>query len=630
MAELSDQKTPEEAFLYDLVNAANWTGSAWENSKQGKMLWLMYQKSKYFAEAIKLAETTQIPGESERSRKDRISRYRRNLNLLLTMEFSGSDEVGVERKVILEHEFDKTVIKDTSPEAQQKRRGMVSRLRRSFNQYEAREIKNGKTPLEFDEWIKTAKGFDAEKRAYRESLHYDRIVENRRVLMNRFQQSKKPGEKYKDWVSDEKNREEIVSDGLISQGGATELPIEQTPQGIIGGSLWAGTLSEYEFEYMKAHALQQVLQVWKDDIEGDGLETSGLSTKYRKTLRTIGEEESENKFIQKLQKRKYAVATNNAKFDKKEYDKWLKTNGYPKIPRTSETLAELNKKKLDAYKKRNTENRNESVKEIKSIESAIRAEKEAIRKEAAEIREKIFNDYAALERADVIDPEYKETNEAILSNLKKQFVEQEVTYSDTGGGINYSNAYRVRAEPPVDTFDEIFVYPKFRAGNYSFVGDTEALQNPDQVVKEYEGVHGEFKFKDLDRRHSLLNLYLKQSRRVFNALFDIFDEDGKKVKGAKQDEYGDTFEVPDRIRNQKGQYQEWNRVYTVREQLNETFLKSAAEEGDTVSFTGVDADGKRVKVKATFTEDTWVDKDGKELSHRMGTAPALTGKKVKG
>ena len=635
MAELSDQKTPQEALLYDLVNAANWTGAAWENSKQGKMLWLMYQKSQYFAEAIRLAETTKIPKESEKSRLDRIEKYKRNLSVLLHMERSGPDEVGVDRYRYLEPDFDKDIIKDTSKEAQYNRTLAFERLKKLHVKYENVEVQKGRTPLEFKDWLDGLEGHEKDKQSYKEYLHYLRIVENRRVLQARYTAAyrKKTGQSYKQWLNEKDadgkyiNRREAVSDGIISQGGQTELPIEMTPEGIIGGSLWTGALSQYEFEYMKAEALQKVLQVWKDDIEGDGLWTSGLSTKYRETLGTIGQEASEEKFIERLQKRRFKASTSE-KFDQKKYNTWAKKNKFDDIPRSSKKLGELLAKRQSAY------NNRKGPTTIAAITKEIEDETESIRQTAAAVRQKIFNEYAKLERDEVIDPKNVETNEAILSNLEKQFVEQKPNFSSeinkdsrfTEDGkaappvkINWQSNYRVRVAPKSTDFDDgPFVFPSFRKEDYEFVADSESMQNPDRIVEADEGIHGAFKLSDIDRRHSLLSIYMKQSQRAFAKMFDIEDEDGKVIPGVKQDDYGKVFEIPDRIRNDKGQLQAWNRVYTEREQLNETFLKSSAQEGDVIKFKGTDSDGKSVRVEATYSGDVWVDKNGKELSHRMG------------
>ena len=632
MAELADQRTPQEAFLYDLVNAANWTGSSWENSKQGKMLWLMYQKSTYFAEAIKLAETTKIPGESEKSRLDRIERYKRNLGVLLNMEMSSPDEVGIERSTYLEPDFNSEVIEDTSEKAQQMRKNIVGRLKNFYKKYEDAEHAKERTPMAFEAWVKDVEGLTKEKKAYEGFNHFARIRENQRVLQARYVASHPKGQSYRKWlnVKDKNgnyvNREEKISDGLISQGGQTELPIEVTPEGIIGGSLWSGALSEYEFKYMKSHALAAVLKVWEDDITGDGLWTSGLSTKYRDTLATIGASESENKFIDRLQNRRFKLESGSAEFDKKAYASWKSKNKLPEIPRTSKKLGELNKKRTDAYKKRNSEDQNDVTQEIKDLNAEITQEEEVIRKSAAAARQSIFDEYAKLERADVEEGADTTTNEAILSNLQEQFVEQKPTFSHQIKGdtkISWSNQYRVRVKPVETKFDEIFVFPEFRTEGYEFIADAEALQNPNDVVEAMEGVHGEFTFADADKQVSLLNLYIKQAQKAFGTMFNLVDDEDKRVPGVKVDQYGKTFEVPSRIRK-GGKFAEWNRVYIQREQLNETFLKSTAFEGDTVKFKGTDTDGKSVNVNAKFSGDVWVDADNKELSHRMGAVQVPT------
>ena len=710
----------EDSMLYDIANLKNMLGDP-ERVEVHRTMWIMYQKALQFAEAIKMAEENgPEEGESPAKYDQRIAQHARNINSLLGQEFASSAQVGQVSVSFLDPTF-------KLPKNKKERDRELARLRILYNKAQevSRERDPNFKPTTFNEWVKkkrllakqhdrilrerfdkkVANAIDKSERGKKrktklapagegqvrlfdeehpDGITYESWINEKRDVKDFYKQkgeSIRPNAKLTMMVDGELrivegkqfvNRMDIRDTGMRSEGSQTEMPLEVTPEGVDGGRLFSGALSEYDYEFMKAEAIDKILDIWEKQINTGGLEAfAQAGTAWRDFFKTSQGKDADKDFQRTALDLAYSLYRAETSKDKlksrKDWGAKQTTKGggfklggktHKPIPTTSDKLRELAieaaKIRAEVVKigaKKSPESR-ELEARLKENFKEAETEREEIAGEALKIREGIFESYSELYnkapkqlrvqvpegeqkrfKKEAAKEELQKTNDIILGNLKRSYTKRGFAKVDTlenvgteenpkwqgSVGVSYES-FRQRVRPFVSRkeTDRALgkILPNYRGRDereYEYVGDADAFENPDFVVEKYGAVHGDFKRGVLDTPYQVASMYLAQARKVFSKLFKL---DGKP--GVKRDTLGVEFPVPDAVRK-NGKFASWNRAFQKREMLNIEFARDFAKKGDPVEFKGTDSNGETVQVSAEFDGEVWRSvRGGAELSREPG------------
>tara|TARA_B100000902_G_scaffold58813_2_gene65780 strand:+ start:2983 stop:20520 length:17538 start_codon:yes stop_codon:yes gene_type:complete len=385
------------------------------------------------------------------------------------------------------------------------------------------------------------------------------------------------------------------------------------PDRIPGGKMWTEALGQYDYWHWKMKAIDEILTQWEEEIGplGGWHKKAGKAyTDAREALSQAHGEQADRLFVDDLLEKRFKQKTGNDSWkDNKAFSKFKEQhkNLYEGLTRQSK---ELNKLQRERRKVMHNPDLSDSQKEsiLDEFYTRITREQEKIRKVSVAKRKDIFQMYRDWYLEFIGKDANQELAETMLNTIERNFVEQTPQYGENGE-VYYVPQFSWNVGNRTGFSRREDKYPrKFRNDGYAYVELDESLDNPDFKVEAQEGAHGEFKRVNLDKTYNILSLYKSQADKVFGQL-------KKTGEGL-----GAEFEIPDRVRDDAGRFAKWNATYKDREDLSATFMAQGAEDGEKISFKGVDADGVDVEIDAIFKNGFWEYEDGSgQLSVRPGT-----------